>query len=94
MDELNGAAVEYLMFAGYVTLAYFWSKAAIVAEDAIENNDGNSDFSTDFYQSKIDMANFYYERLMPRADALIEVIGNGAETLMEMDVDRFVFLDT
>jgi len=89
MDELNAAAVEYLMFAGYVTVAYFWSRAALVAEDAIEKGEGDHDF----YQSKIEMANFYYDRLMPRTEALVESIGNGAESLMAMDVDRFVFLD-
>ncbi len=88
-DELNAAAVEYLMFAGYVTLAYFWSKAAIIAEQAIEKGDGD----VDFYQSKIEMANFYYKRLMPRADAFIEIINNGSDTLMAMDEERFVFLD-
>ena len=89
MNELNGAAVEYLMFGGYVTLAYFWSRASVIAEDAIEAGKGDKDF----YQSKIEMANFYYDRLMPRADALVESIGNGADSLMAMDEDRFVFLD-
>lgn len=89
MDELNAAAVEYLMVGGYVTLGYFWSRAAIVAEKAIEEGKGDNDF----YQSKIEMANFYYDRIMPRAEALIESIGNGADSLMAMDVDRFIFLD-
>ncbi|MCL4130520.1 UNVERIFIED_CONTAM: hypothetical protein GTU68_000832 [Idotea baltica] len=90
MDELNGAAVEYLMFAGYVTLGYFWSKAAIISEQAIEKADGNENF----YRAKIETANFYYERLMPRADALIESIGNGADSMMAMDVDNFIFFDS
>ncbi len=89
MDEINGAAVEYLMFAGYTTVGFFWSQAAIVAEKAIEEGKGDKAF----YQAKIDMANFYYARLMPRADALIESINNGSETLMAMDEDSFVFLD-
>lgn len=89
MDELNGAAVEYLMFAGYVTLGYFWSRAAIVAQQAIEKGQGNAAF----YQSKIEMADFYYDRLMPRANALVEVIGNGKDSLMTMDEEHFIFLD-
>ena len=90
MDELNGAAVEYLMFAGYVTLGYFWSKAAMISEQAIEQGKGDENF----YRAKIETANFYYDRLMPRADALIESIGNGAQSMMAMDVDNFIFLDT
>ena len=90
MDELNAAAVEYLMFAGYVTLGYFWSRAAIIAEEAIEQGKGDENF----YRAKIETANFYYERLMPRADALVESIGNGADSMMAMDVDNFIFLDS
>lgn len=89
-DELNAAAVEYLMFAGYVTLAYFWSRAAIIAEDAIDAGTDNADF----YKAKIETANFYYDRIMPRTEALATAIENGAESLMAMDEDRFIFLDT
>jgi alkylation response protein AidB-like acyl-CoA dehydrogenase len=90
MNELNAAAVEYLMVAGYVTVGYFWSRAAIVAEEAIDSGKGDKDF----YLSKIEMADFYYDRLMPRVDAMIESISNGSDSLMAMDVDRFIFLDT
>ncbi len=89
MDELNAAAVDYLMFSGYVTLAYFWSKAAIVAEQAIKEGKGD----TDFYQAKVQTTNFYYDRIMPRTDALIESIDNGADSIMAMEVDSFIFLD-
>ena len=89
MDELNAAAVEYLMVGGYVTLAYFWSRAAIIAENAIENGEGDAGF----YQAKIETSNFYYDRIMPRVDALIESVGNGSESMMAMDVDRFIYLD-
>ena len=89
-DELNAAAVEYLMFAGYVTLGYFWSKAAIISEQAIAQGKGDEKF----YRSKIQTADFYYERLMPRADALIESIANGSDSMMAMDVDSFIFLDS
>ena len=88
MDDLNGAAVEYLMFAGYVTLGYFWSRAAIIAQQQIDKGEGN----TEFYKAKVEMANFYYDRIMPRADALVEIIGNGKDTLMAMDEERFIFL--
>ena len=89
MNELNAAAVDYLMVAGYVTVGYFWSIAAKYAEEAIEQGTGE----TDFYQAKIEMANFYYERIMPRVEAHIECATNGSDTLMAMDEDRFIFLD-
>jgi hypothetical protein len=37
-DEINAACVDYLMYAGYVTYAYFWARAAAIA---LENKDGD-----------------------------------------------------
>ena len=62
----------------------------MISEQAIEQGKGDENF----YRAKIETANFYYDRLMPRADALIESIGNGAQSMMAMDVDNFIFLDT
>lgn len=89
MNELNAAAVEYLMYAGYVTLGYFWSRAAIVSEKAIEEGKGDAEF----YKAKVEMANFYYSRLMTRTESLGAAVRNGAETLMAMDEERFLFLN-
>ena len=30
-DEAGAAAVDYLMYSGYVTLAYFWARMAVIA---------------------------------------------------------------
>ena len=31
-DEAGAAAVDYLMYSGYVTLAYFWARMAVLAQ--------------------------------------------------------------
>jgi hypothetical protein len=31
-DEVGAAAVDYLYFSGYVTLAYLWARMALVAQ--------------------------------------------------------------
>jgi alkylation response protein AidB-like acyl-CoA dehydrogenase len=43
-DEAGAAAVDYLMYSGYVTLAYFWARMAIVAQQKIAAADGDVSF--------------------------------------------------
>lgn len=87
-DEVNGAAVEFLMCAGYVTTAYFWSKAALVSEQKLSESS-----DTAFYTSKIHTAEFYYARIMPRMNGLIDIISNGASSLMALDIESFSFAE-
>ncbi|CAM3747885.1 acyl-CoA dehydrogenase C-terminal domain-containing protein [Parendozoicomonas haliclonae] len=80
-NELNSAAVDYLMFSGYMMLGYFWLQAAAVASKA----------EGDFYTAKVQTANFYFKRLLPRTTSLAETIRDSADTLTAMDEDAFVF---
>lgn len=87
-DEVNAAAVDYLMFAGYVTVAYFWAEAAVAAEKALSNGATEPEF----YKAKIATADFYYQRIMPRTLAHEAAIKNGMESMMEIAPENFVFL--
>ncbi len=79
-DEVNAAAYDYLMFAGYVVVGYFWAKSVQVAL----NSDGSG-----FYKAKIATAEFYFERLLPRTDLLLTTIRSGANNLTSLDQDLF-----
>ena len=87
-DEVNAAAVDYLMMAGYVTVAYFWAQAARIAEDKIEAGEGDADF----LQSKISTADFYFQRIMPRTLGHEQAIKNGMDSIMSIDEDKFLFV--
>jgi hypothetical protein len=41
-DEAGAAAVDYLMYSGYVVLAYFWARMAVVAQAKIAAGEGDS----------------------------------------------------
>jgi hypothetical protein len=84
-DEVGAASVDYLMYSGYVTLAYFW---AVMADAAYRGLEGGSE-EKDYYESKIKTARFYYKRILPRAKYHKEVMLAGARTLLEMDADQF-----
>jgi len=80
-DEVNAAAVDYLMFCGYVTLAYFWAEAAVASEKAL--SDGGAS-EPEFYKTKVATADFYYQRIMPRVLAHEAAIKNGMDSMMSM----------
>lgn len=84
-DELGAAAVDYLMYSGYVTVGYFWLKMAVTAQAKI---DAGSE-EKDFYQAKLTTAGFYFDRLLSRTRSLVSAIHSGADNLMSMDEDHF-----
>jgi hypothetical protein len=85
-DEAGAAAVDYMYFSGYVTLAYLWAWMAKTAHEKIAA--GSAD---PFYQTKVKTAQFYFKKILPRAKAHVEVIDSGLETLMAVDAEHFAF---
>ncbi len=75
-EEVGAAAVDYLFYSGYVTLAYFWARS-VAAADASGRPD-------EFKQAKRLTARFFYSRLLPRTRGHIAAIRAGAESLMAM----------
>lgn len=88
VNEVNAAAVDYLMFAGYVTVGYFWAQAAVAAEKALSKGTTEEGF----YKSKIATADFYFQKLLPRVAAHEAAIKNGGDSLMAIDEEHFAFL--
>ncbi|GBL59320.1 putative acyl-CoA dehydrogenase [Pseudomonas citronellolis] len=84
-DEVGAAAVDYLMFSGYVTLGYFWLRMALVARQKLEEGAAEADF----YQAKLATADFYFARLLPRAAAHLAAVEAGGETLMRLSAEQF-----
>ena len=86
-DEAGAAAVDYMMYSGYVTLAFFWAKMAILARQNIAEGDGD----VSFYEAKLMTARFYFDRILPRTLAHKKSLESGAENLMEMPEALFDF---
>ncbi|UXJ52163.1 acyl-CoA dehydrogenase C-terminal domain-containing protein [Pseudomonas citronellolis] len=84
-DEVGAAAVDYLMFSGYVTLGYFWLRMALVARQKLEEGAAEAGF----YQAKLATADFYFARLLPRAAAHLAAVEAGGETLMRLSAEQF-----
>jgi len=70
-DEVGAASFDYLMYSGYVVHAYFWVKMALTAQGLLDGQkQSNADKrSQSFLQNKITCAQFYFERILPRAQS-------------------------
>jgi alkylation response protein AidB-like acyl-CoA dehydrogenase len=86
-EEVGAAAVDYLMYSGYVVLGYFWARMAQVAQAELAK--GTTD--TAFYEAKLQCARFYFERLLPRTRSLSVTMLSGADNLMSLDTEHFAF---
>ena len=86
-DEVGAASVDYLMYSGYVTLAYFWARMAETAQQKLA--EGDSDKA--FYEAKLTTARFYFQRILPRTRGLVATMVSGADNLMSLDDEHFQF---
>jgi alkylation response protein AidB-like acyl-CoA dehydrogenase len=86
-DEAGAASVDYLMYSGYVVLAYFWARAAMSANAMLDEGRGDARF----LRAKLFTARFYFERLLPRTRSLAVTMTSGAENLMDLQADHFAF---
>jgi hypothetical protein len=84
-EEIGAAAVDYLMYSGYIVLAYFWASAAHKAHSM------RTDDEADFYLAKLHTAQFYFERILPRTRTLAITVRSGADNLMRLPADHFIF---
>lgn len=82
-DEVGAASVDYLMYSGYVALGFMWAKMAAVALE------GDQDDA--FLKAKVQTAQFYFQRILPRTESHKLSMLNGADTLMAMPEDAFAF---
>ncbi|GGC66642.1 acyl-CoA dehydrogenase C-terminal domain-containing protein [Marinobacter halophilus] len=87
-DVVSAAAHDFLMYSGYVTMAYMWLRQAAVAQDNLKNG---GDESTAFYQTKLATAEFYYERLLPRAQSHATSMLSPTRNLMQITPDDMAF---
>ena len=87
-EEVGAASVDYLMYSGYIVLAYFWAQAQATALAALAQEDCAE---TDFYQAKIATCRYYFEKLLPRTRSLVVTMEAGADPLMSLDADHFNF---
>ena len=83
-DEIGAASVDYTLFSRYVALGYMWVQMAELAQRKI-----NEGADPDFYTAKMATAQFYFQRILPRAEAHARAAVAGADTVMALDDTLF-----
>ncbi|WP_433884759.1 acyl-CoA dehydrogenase C-terminal domain-containing protein [Pseudomonas vranovensis] len=86
-EEIGAVSVDFLAYSAYVLLAALWLQAAERASAALAA--GSSEAA--FYQSKLQAADFYLRRVLPRAGAHREALLAGAGCLMSLPETDFAF---
>ncbi|HTL50066.1 MAG TPA: acyl-CoA dehydrogenase C-terminal domain-containing protein [Steroidobacteraceae bacterium] len=86
-DETGAAAMDYLQLTGYLCLAWCWAWMATVSAAALKA--GTKE--TAFHRAKLSTARYYFQRMLPRAEAHLDAMGAGARSLMEIPPDQFAF---
>ncbi len=84
-EEVGAAAVDYLMYSGYVSLAYFWACAAAKAKEKL----AASTAEKSFFEAKIKTAEFYFARILPRTRTHFAAIHSGVGNLLALDTNQF-----
>ncbi|MGP5530371.1 acyl-CoA dehydrogenase C-terminal domain-containing protein [Psychrobacter celer] len=89
-EIISAASDDFLMYSGYVMMGYHWARMAAVAYDKLKN--GGTE-APEFYQAKIQTAEFYFDKLLPRTSGHAESMVAPSESMTAMAIDNFAFLD-
>ncbi|MDC3117064.1 acyl-CoA dehydrogenase family protein [Candidatus Pelagibacter sp.] len=74
-DDVSAAANDYLKTLGYVSLAFAWVKVLNISFKDYEQN-------RKFYDSKINTAKFYFDKVLPRAEQHYKSAISGSSNIM------------
>jgi alkylation response protein AidB-like acyl-CoA dehydrogenase len=86
-EQVGSSSVDYLMYSGFVMMAYYWALQAAKATELLGSGTGKE--SKDFYTAKIQTAEFYFARLLPRADGHYSAALAPTSAVMQMPQELF-----
>ncbi|MFL2886460.1 MAG: acyl-CoA dehydrogenase family protein [Candidatus Pelagibacter sp.] len=75
-DDASAACNDYLKVLGLVATGHAWIKVLEVSFKDYDNN-------KDFYEDKIQTANFYFNRVLPRAESYFKTAMTGSKYIMD-----------
>lgn len=81
-DEVGAGAVDFLMYSGYVLLAWCWLRMMAAARRSEQAADA-------FYTGKWQTGDFFFRRLLPRTGLLAATIRDGSDALLSMPAEAF-----
>jgi alkylation response protein AidB-like acyl-CoA dehydrogenase len=85
-NEGAAASTDYMRMFALVAMGYMWAQMAQVAQQKLA--DGDSD-QKEFLESKAQTARFFFQKMLPEADARFKAVMAGADSIMEMKESAF-----
>jgi acyl-CoA dehydrogenase len=83
-DAALASSVDYLMLTGYVCGGWQMGRAALAASRKSAANE-----DPDFHRTKLATARFYADKVLPKANALLEAIRSGASSGSSLPIEQF-----
>lgn len=77
----NASAYDYLMLSGYTVMAYYLVRSAKSACELLHKDSSELDYDERFLKSKIQLAEFFTSRILPRGLSLEASIAAGSESI-------------
>jgi len=74
-DDVSAACNDYLKVLGFIALGYSWLKVLDVSYKELNNN-------KKFFEDKIETANFFFNRVLPRIDSHYKSAISGSRYIM------------
>lgn len=84
-DNAGAGSMDYLYILGLLALGYEWAQMAKIAKEKLAAGDGD----TSFWNSKLILARFFMERMIPDTAVHLAKLQVGAENLMAMEDAAF-----
>jgi len=75
-DDVSAACNDYLKVLGLIALAYSWLKVLDVSHKELSKN-------KKFFEDKIETANFFFNRVLPRIDSHYKSATSGSKYIMD-----------
>ncbi|WP_230425624.1 acyl-CoA dehydrogenase C-terminal domain-containing protein [Spartinivicinus ruber] len=84
-EQAAAVATPYLRLVALVCLGALWLRMATLANQQLQQ----STTQTDFYQSKVKSAHFFFSKILPEIDYLFSDIQSGKTSLMDFKLNEF-----
>ncbi len=75
-DDVSAACNDYLKVLGLIALAYSWLKVLDISYKELSKN-------KKFFEDKIETANFFFNRVLPRIDSYYKSATSGSKYIMD-----------
>jgi len=75
-DDVSAACNDYLKVLGLIALAYSWMKVLDISYKELSKN-------KKFFEDKIETANFFFNRILPRIDSHYKSATSGSKYIMD-----------